>query len=326
MTEPLVSICIPVYNGAKYLKQCIESCLKQTYTNYEIIICDDGSSDNSVEIIEQYALKSERIQFIKSNVNRGLVGNWNHCIQLAKGVWIKLLFQDDFMNANCLQRFVEECNDSVKLIVCKRHFLIDKLSSPEEKNYYDKGVRTLENTGYFSSNVFTQKTISKIAVQNISMNFIAEPSLTLFKKDVIEQVGMFDNELKQICDLEFLLRIGSVFGLKYIPEQLCTFTIHSSSTTETNINSNSYYYKYIEGLKYALKLLIRDEFSNLRSNLNYFEMLKLKLFIKYRSYRAFSFIASEDDKQEFEKVKANYKPFLFKFFEVPFLKLLLLLR
>ncbi|MEO6304051.1 MAG: glycosyltransferase, partial [Bacteroidia bacterium] len=241
MAEPLISICIPTYNGEKYLEECIDSCLLQTFKNYEIIICDDGSSDKTVEIIERYKSKHPAIKFFKNPKNLGLVGNWNKCIELTSGEWIKFIFQDDSLREDCLEKFSKEIDNSVELIVCKRNFKLDKTPTEDEKDYYANRVKTLENTGYFGSTFFAPQIISRIAAHNIALNFIAEPSLTLFRKSVINKIGLFDPELKQICDLEFMLRVASNFGLKYIPEQLCLFMIHSSSTTEKNVTGKNYY-------------------------------------------------------------------------------------
>lgn len=297
MTKPLISVCIPVYNGEKYLNPCLDSVMLQTFTNYEVIVCDDGSKDKSGSIIEEYAKKYPQIKFFKNESNLGLVGNWNRCIEHANGTWIKFLFQDDLMNTNCLEEMAKQTSAEVELIVCKRNFLIDKPLTDDIKDYYANRVRTLENTGYFASNDFSAETISRIAIENPSMNFIAEPSLSMFRKISIQKLGTFDPELKQICDLEFFLRIASVFGLRYIPQQLCSFRIHDSSTTEKNVNSNDYYMENIEAIVYALKLLTKTEFNNFRSYIGNAGVGKLKMFVKFRSYKASRAVKTTEDQK-----------------------------
>ena len=95
MNSPLVSICIPTYNGEKYLKECLDSCIDQTFKSYEIIICDDCSSDGTIKIIEEYAKIFPQIILFQNDGNLGLVGNWNRCIHHSNGEWIKFVFQDD---------------------------------------------------------------------------------------------------------------------------------------------------------------------------------------------------------------------------------------
>ncbi len=326
MTKPLISICVPVYNGEKYLKECLDSCISQTFKDYEIVICNDGSTDKSVSIIGEFLKKNKNIHFTRNEKNLGLVGNWNKCIELAKGEWIKFLFQDDLMNPDCLEKFVQQIDSSINLIVSKRNFILDKITSEKEAEYYQIGVRTLENTGLYQSNNFSAETISKLSTRSISMNFIGEPSLTLFRKDIIEKIGLFDQDLKQICDLEFLLRIASNYGLKYIPEQLCSFRIHSSSTTEKNISGSDYAIKNLEAVNYALKILTKKEFSQLRSKAGLFGLIRIKLFVKYRSYKAFKAISSEKDEELFIVLKEKYKTYFFKFYEIPFIKAFIVLR
>lgn len=312
MPEPLISICVPVYNGEKYLKECLDSCIQQSFGGYEIIICDDCSGDSSALIINEYIQKGHAIRFYKNETNLGLVGNWNKCIELAKGEWIKFLFQDDIMSPNCLQVFYENTTEGAPLITCKRNFILDTTATADKTDYYNRQVRTLENTGYYTSNRFSASTISKLAADNLSLNFIAEPSLTLFKKELVHTIGLFDPDLKQICDLEFLLRAASNFGLIYIPVQLCEFRIHKDSTTEKNITQANYAVNHLETLSFALKLATKQEFSNLRKQISSVQRLKLNYYIKYKSFMAFKAISSKSEEVLFNALKQKYTGLFFK--------------
>jgi glycosyltransferase involved in cell wall biosynthesis len=304
--SPLISVCIPTFNGEKYIRSCLDSCLAQSFKDFELVICDDGSSDLTVELIKTCQEKMPSIRFFENPTNLGLVGNWNKCLELAEGTWIKFLFQDDQMAPDCLSKFQQQITSDNNLIVCKRNFVFDKKTSSDELDYYTRRVRTLENTGAYHSTIFSAQTISKLAGENIALNFIAEPSLTFFRKAVVAQIGMFDPELKQICDLEFFLRIAVNHGLTYIPEQLCVFTIHAESTTEKNIHSTSYHQTYLESLIFAAKLLSKPEFKKLRRAVSTFIILKIKLYVKYKSYLAFKAIANKKDQTLYEDLKKKY--------------------
>jgi len=286
MTEPLVSICIPTYNGESFLKECLDSCVSQTFDDYEIIICDDGSQDATIKITEQYAKSNNKIRFFKNEKNLGLVANWNKCIEYAKGKWIKFVFQDDYITQNCLQKFVDSIEPSVHLLVSARNFILPENPPANFVNYYTNEVRTLENTNQNKSNLFSAQLISKIAVQNICLNFIGEPSLTFFKKELVKEVGFFNDDLKQICDLEFTLRVASKHGLKYVPEKICAFRIHNNSTTSTNVENKYFELHYIEPLMFSWFLNFSPSFIVFRSHLNAFEKLKLKLYFKTKAYQA----------------------------------------
>jgi glycosyltransferase involved in cell wall biosynthesis len=294
MTNPLISICIPTYNGEKYLAECIDTCLDQTFTDYEIVVCDDGSNDGTIAMLEEYQRKHSFIKFHKNEKNLGLVGNWNKCIELSSGKWIKFVFQDDFITSNCLQEFVNAINENTVLIVSKRNFALPERSTPDEINYYSNDVRTLENTNKNKSNFFNQKLVSKIGVENICLNFIGEPSLIFFKKNVVEDVGLFNSALKQICDLEFALRVASKYGLKYIPKKLCALRVHKDSTTSTNVSDKYYELHNIEPLLYSYFLLYSKNFEAFRSNLNYLQLIKLNLYFRVKAYKAYLINVKED--------------------------------
>lgn len=286
MANPLVSICIPTYNGEKYLVECLESCINQSFKDYEIIICDDCSSDNTISIIEAYDLKYSNIIFYKGEKNLGLVGNWNKCLDLCSGEWIKFVFQDDYITSDCLEKFVNQISDSAQLIACKRHFILPDNASADFVNYYTHEVRTLENTSEFNGKVFSPELISKIAVENLCLNFIGEPSLIFFRKSVVKEVWAFNSSLKQICDLEFALRIATRYGLTYIPEQLCAFRIHGDSTTSINVGKKYFEMHYIEPLLFSYELLFNKRFETFRSHLNFLQLFKLKLYFQLKAYKA----------------------------------------
>jgi glycosyltransferase involved in cell wall biosynthesis len=288
MTKPLVSICIPTYNGGKYLVECLDSCVNQSFKDYEIIICDDCSSDETSSIIEKYAVIYPFVTFYRGEQNLGLVGNWNKCLSLSLGKWIKFVFQDDYITNDCLQKFVDQIEDDTQLMVCKRHFILPENATIDQVNYYTNEVRTLENTSEYTGKNFPPQLISKIAVENICMNFIGEPSLIFFRKSIVEDVGDFNSSLKQICDLEFALKIASKFGLKYVPEKLCAFRIHNDSTTSNNVDNKYFELHYIEPLLFSYLLLFAKQFKSFRSYLNFYQMLKLKLYFKLKVYKAYS--------------------------------------
>lgn len=311
MTKPLVSICIPTYNGDKYLVECLDSCINQSFKDYEIIICDDGSSDKSISIIEEYAAKCDFIRFIKNEKNLGLVGNWNKCLDLSCGTWIKFVFQDDFITNDCLEKFVNKIDENTQLIVCKRHFILPKNASSDVVNYYTNVVRTLENTSDFKGDKFSPELISKITAQNICLNFIGEPSLIFFRKSIIKEVGLFNTSLKQICDLEFALRIASRYGLTYLPEQLCAFRIHQDSTTSSNVANKYFEIHYVEPLLFSYLLLFNDKFCHLRSNLNFSQLFKLKLYFRLKAYKAYSANIKQDRKHVlFTDANSDFKKIL----------------
>lgn len=286
MVQAFISICIPVYNGEIYLRKCLDSCLSQDYSNYEVLVCDDGSTDASMQIVLEYQNKYPQLVVFENEKNLGLVGNWNRCVELAKGEWVKFVFQDDYISKNCLLEFAAVMEESTQLIVSKRHFILPQGHNENTHNYYTQIVRTLENSCRATGNVYPSKTICDAAIKYMCMNFIGEPSLSCFRKSITSEIGWYNKDLKQICDLEFALRIACKYGLTYIPQQICSFRIHENSTTSTNINSKYFELRYIEPVLLSYVLLFDDTFTAFRKHLNILQLFKLKIYFKVKTYKA----------------------------------------
>src|SRR5918993_3330345 len=101
---PKVSVLVPTYNYARYLGEAIESVLNQTFTDFELIIIDDQSKDETDQVVGKY-LYDSRVTYHKNPVNLGLVGNFNRALELATGEYIKFLLADDKLDINILAKF-----------------------------------------------------------------------------------------------------------------------------------------------------------------------------------------------------------------------------
>lgn len=114
----LVTIIIPIYNVEKYLNQCIESVVNQTYTNLEIILVDDGSIDNSAHIAEEWVKRDSRIKLIKRE-NGGLSAARNTGIDNAHGEWLSFVDSDDYISKDYIQKMLTAAQENnVKLVNC----------------------------------------------------------------------------------------------------------------------------------------------------------------------------------------------------------------
>jgi glycosyltransferase involved in cell wall biosynthesis len=309
MENSLVSICIPTYNGQEFLEPCLQSAINQTYPNIEIVIVDDCSADNTNNIIVKYAARDTRIKIFRNEKNLGLVGNFNRCIQVAQGDWIKFLLQDDYLTDNCIETMLAGISEQDRIVACKRTFLLDEDMLEDRKRYYETEVVTFEKLGIISKTpVFiTPKQVAAIAAGNICMNFIGEPTSVMFRKDIVNKMGYFNNDLAQICDLEYFLRIGSTYGIKYMSSALSYFRIHKQSTTSTNVNAKFYVLAHIDPIITTYQLLFEKCYSILRDNLSFRQKIKLKLYFLIHVYE--SYITAQADKinlNEFEVVAGKY--------------------
>src|SRR5687767_2945236 len=121
MKSPKLSICIPVFNGADFIKEALDSVLDQEFKDFELIVVDNQSTDETLSIIRSY--KDPRIKLFINDTNIGMVPNWNRSMEVASGTYIKILPADDFIYPGCLQKQVDILdNDKEKRIslVCGR--------------------------------------------------------------------------------------------------------------------------------------------------------------------------------------------------------------
>ena len=281
MNLPLVSICIPVYNGEKYLKECLVSAVGQTYSNTEIIIVDDKSNDQSVSMVRQYAEKDKRIKLFVNEKNVGLVGNWNRCLEYANGEWIKFIFQDDYLKPVCIERMVSVANENIQMVAVGREFIYEKSVSEFLKKYYSSEIKDLKTILNITAPGFIDaEIIAGVVSKLVDRNFIGEPTAVMFRKSIIKKIGVFNSMLVQLSDLDYWLRISTNFGMYYIPETLAFFRIHEESLSASNRATGK---DFVDRIVLTFDFLNNDHYKKLRSNMSKFgaakiwEMFKLRI-------------------------------------------------
>lgn len=221
MSSPKVSICIPTYNYANYISETIESILSQNFTDFELVIVDDCSADHTAKIVESYANKDSRINFIANKVNLGMVKNWNYCLDLAQGEYIKFVFGDDLLaSPDTISRMVSmfDSEGNISLVGSARN-LINESSQIT-------GVVSRFGTGIMNGT----DVINYCLVSH--SNYIGEPSVVMFKKS--HALRGFSPVYKQLVDLEMWFHLLEQGLFAYINEPLCSFRVHEKQQSRTN--------------------------------------------------------------------------------------------
>jgi glycosyltransferase involved in cell wall biosynthesis len=236
--KPFVSICIPTYNGAKYLRESLDSVLAQTFTDFEVLLVDDQSSDETLSIAQEYAAKDNRICVKQNERNLGLVGNWNRCIELAQGEWIKFVFQDDLIAPECLEKMLVASKPDSSIICCLRNFIFEA-GTPEHVQHFFKNRESLEKL-FPESTQISASDYCKAVLKQIDDNFVGEPTVVMLRRNVFYKFGTFNPHLIQLCDLEFWSRVAIHTGIIYVPETLATFRVHNNATTAKNHSGRRY--------------------------------------------------------------------------------------
>ncbi|MCP5098435.1 MAG: glycosyltransferase [Chloroflexi bacterium] len=124
---PRVSIGIPTYNGARYIRRALDSLLAQTHQDFEIIISDNASTDETAVIIHDYMQKDGRIRYTRNDVNRGATYNYNHVLALARGEYFKWMADDDVIHPQFIEKCVDELGrDRARVLVYAKAAFIDQ--------------------------------------------------------------------------------------------------------------------------------------------------------------------------------------------------------
>ncbi len=218
-----ISVCIPTYNYGRYLPDAIDSVLSQTLTDFELIISDNCSSDNTQVIVKDYLSRDNRIKYFVNNNNIGLIGNLNKCLFHAKGEYIKFLCADDVLDSTCLEKLMSifDKYPNVELVTCAR-LLVDENLRP---------ISTLS----FSNNFQVLTGVDVINQCLLYGNVIGEPSAVMFRK--VNAANGFSENYKQLSDLDMWFRILEKGDFASLPEALCNFRQHSAQGTKINIKS-----------------------------------------------------------------------------------------
>jgi glycosyltransferase involved in cell wall biosynthesis len=218
INRPLVTVAIPMYNNGRFIDETINSVLRQTFTDFELLIYDDNSTDDSYEKAASY--NDSRIKLFRNPENLGPEGNWNKAISNVTGKYVKLVCGDDLLFPECLQKqvavFEDPYNNGVSLVSSQRTII-----DPEGKTLIKKV--NFVNEG--------RKEMVDVIRKMIRMgtNIIGEPVCGLYPADLITKTSGYSAIVPYTIDLDFWLQMLKHGDLYVIDESLCAFRISNAS-------------------------------------------------------------------------------------------------
>jgi glycosyltransferase involved in cell wall biosynthesis len=241
---PKVSVLIPTYNYARFLAEAIETVQAQDFRDFELLIVDDCSQDNSAEVVANFSRYDLRIRFLANPVNLGMVQNWNHCLAMAQGKYVKFLFGDDKLNSpQALGKMVAMLDENpTASVAASARLVLD-----EKSNRTDLWARLpngLQNG---------RAVIARCLLRN--HNYIGEPTAVMFRKAAAQRG--FNPAYRQLVDLEMWFHLLEDFDLVYTREPLCAFRQHAAQQTAVNHISYSFKEQLMLISEYGTKPWIR---------------------------------------------------------------------
>ncbi len=215
---PLISVIIPLYNHEKFIYNAVASVVEQTYENLELIIIDDGSTDNSVAVAS--AISDSRITILTQE-NIGAHATINRGIASAKGDYITILNSDDQYYSTRLQTFVD---------AMERDTAIDALFSRVEAIHDDNEHYFLfGNTPKHHIPLKRDHPDQRVAADLFGVNIVTTTSNLFCKKEVFADIGVF-KDYRYCHDLDFFLRLFHLKHVRFINEPLLCYRVHSTNT------------------------------------------------------------------------------------------------
>ena len=204
--EPLVSIILPTFNGSRYIRESIQSCLDQTHAHLELIIMDDGSRDNTVQIIRSF--QDPRLKLISLEKNQGHIHALNQGFAVSQGEYLTWTSDDNYYAPQAIKRMLEELTGSKADFVYSRYNVIDE-----------------------SGNILRQGRSEDPAYLDID-NCVG--GCFLYRRKVYETIGDFNQDAFLAEDYEYWLRVRAKFKMQKIDVVFYSYREHPQSLTGVN--------------------------------------------------------------------------------------------
>jgi glycosyltransferase involved in cell wall biosynthesis len=241
MNEPLISIVTPVYNGEKYLGNCIRGVLEQTYENFEYVIVDNASTDDTPGIIERLSRSDSRIKIIRNTRTLKVIDNFNECLKhvVPDAKWIKYALADDYLFPNCVEEMIRVGEKYPSIGLVSAYHLNDKKLANDGLPI---GQEIADGTEMLKKHILRKLHVC-----------LDSPNTVLYKKSVLDEMNGFDNTYLH-ADTELAFRILYKYNLGFV-HQVLTWTGHNEARGTTY----SFYHGVLtkEYLKFGLKDIIK---------------------------------------------------------------------
>lgn len=204
-TNPRVSIGLPLYNAERFIDQALNGILSQTYTDFELIICDNASTDRTQEICQRYAAQDSRIRYYRNSHNIGVSRNFNRTFELASGQYFKWCAHDDIAQPTFLEKCVEVLDQRPDVVLC-----------------YTRGIGIDETGLELRHFVYTLKTDSAKPHERFrDLVMVEHPMIMLFglmRADILRKTPLLEHY--PASDRVFMARLGLLGPMHRIPEFL----------------------------------------------------------------------------------------------------------
>lgn len=224
--DPVISVCIPMYNNGATIARCLRSILDQDGVEFEILVVDDDSSDDSAAIAATMLRVGDRL--IRNRSRLGLNGNHNKCLELARGSYVQFVHGDDWLLPGAL-RTLSRCfeDPTIGLAFAPRRVVTD---NPEWQLRYGRPYTNFRKLQKYNRG---PSLVMQMALPGIKENWLGEPTSMMFRRQLALDAGGFRNDIYQFVDLDLWLRLMLRSAVCFVPEEL-SVRHHTAATASTH--------------------------------------------------------------------------------------------
>ncbi len=230
--KPLVTVAVVAYNSSRFVLETLESIKAQTYQNIELIVSDDCSQDNTVELCRDW-VDNNKFRFVNSTiittpVNTGTAGNANRALAVAKGEWIKYIAGDDLLHKNAIDIYMSYANTNNKV------FFADRI---QFFGAFKDSLFKLDETP-LKFYLFKKNVTAKTQYSVLTRQMIGYGSTFFVNRSILNEVNGFDERFPLMDDHPLLIKISSAgYIISAIPEVTIYYRCHSTSVTHSKQES-----------------------------------------------------------------------------------------
>jgi len=234
--RPLVSVCIPTFNRAALLRECIGSVLAQTLRDFELIVADNASDDETEAVVNSFG--DGRIRYFPNERNVGMRANWQRCLALARGEYVTILPDDDLMLPENLRlkAALLAANPAVGMVHSKFHAI-------------DHAGQTIKLDSNYMHGLDRASDAIECRTQLLTANANTINAATvMFRKECYRRLGGFSDRLDFAFDWEYWMRIAVYYDVAFIARPLTSWRVHHEACSSRNLGTSKFL-KYREDMK-----------------------------------------------------------------------------
>lgn len=243
--NPVVSVCVPMYNNGHTIARCLHSILEQEGVDYEIVVVDDDSADDSYARAADLLRPEDRL--IRNETRLGLNGNHNKCLELARGRSVQFVHGDDWLLPGALETLAPYFDDpDVGLVFAPRKLVSQDQEFKRRYGQLHTHFRRLATRNRGTS------LVAQIAARGAADNWIGEPTSAMFRRQLGLAVGRFNTDVYQLVDLDFWLRLMLRSTTCFVPQELSVRCHTSATESARNISTRKYWLDQIRILTWLI--------------------------------------------------------------------------